>query len=147
MDHLEKLVHTSFTRTVDAAEVNIELKRAVKEHPKVKQFLKDLYLQLVNVNVNREFRQKARLKDKTVIDTVESFAKVFIKGVNHEAEKRVQSELEKIRQKALADKQRDLEKSASGELSGEYLEIAEEGVILNETGSETASETRSTNIL
>lgn len=109
MDHLERLVHSSFMKAVEESEVNVELKRAVKEHPRVKQFLLDLYRQLVNVNVNREFRRKARLKDKTVIDTVESFAKVFIKGVNHEAEKRVQSELEKIRQKALADKQRDLE--------------------------------------
>lgn len=130
---LRGVITKTFNDTIKRVDINSELKASLKEHPKTKQLLDNLHMELLKVDVLRRSQGKKSLKEQTIADTVRDFTYKFITGVEGEANKRIESDLKRLAREAELQKQKDLEATANGNVSGEYKELEEEGLKIGTT--------------
>lgn len=129
---IQATVIQTFNRVVSEAQVNTELKRSLRTHPKTQEFLRNITNELVKVHALRMHQGKKALKAKTIVDTIEGLTKQLILGIEMESERRYESEMQKIIREQKLQRQKDLEASSEGELTGEFEELSE-GVIVGDT--------------
>jgi hypothetical protein len=100
----------------------------LKGHPKIDGFINRLTDQLIKAEeVCR--RKGVKLKNKTIQDTVYDLTKYFMKGLEGEAKRRYESDVQKTLRQAEAQKQKEFDAVLAGKPEGEF---AEAGVISNE---------------
>lgn len=106
-----------------------ELKRVLLQgHPKIDGFVDRMTEQFIQAEkVCRQ--KKVFLKQKTIQDTVYDMTKFFMKGLEGEAKRRHESDLQRVAREAEANKIQEFEDVLSGNLKDEWLEA---GVITNE---------------
>lgn len=111
-------------------EIETELKRKLlaEDHPNLNKFLDNLCDQIEKAD--EQCRRKGLvLKQKTIQDTVYDFTKYFALGIQGEAKRRYESDLEKSAREAELAKVEEFEDVLQGKATGEF---AEAGVISNE---------------
>lgn len=128
---IKSTVLKTFNDTVKNAPVNTELKKALLNHPNMRTFVQNIYSELVGVEQIRASKQKSRLKKTTIESYVKDMTNHFIMQFNHIAEVKAMSDLEKLRRSSEIQKQKDLETSADGKLTGEYEELNQ--IVIGET--------------
>lgn len=128
---IKSTVLKTFNDTVKNATVNTELKKALLNHPNMRVFVQNIYTELVGVEQIRASKQKPRLKKTTIESYVKDMTNHFIMQFNHVAEVKAMSDLEKLRRSSEIQKQKDLEASADGKLTGEYEELNQ--IVIGET--------------
>lgn len=128
---IKSTVLKTFNDTVKNATVNTELKKALLNHPNMRAFVQNIYAELVGVEQIRASKQKPRLKKTTIESYVKDMTNHFIMQFNHIAEVKAMSDLEKLRRSSEIQKQKDLEASADGKLTGEYEELNQ--IVIGET--------------
>lgn len=128
---IKSTVLKTFNDTVKNATVNTELKKALLNHPNMRVFVQNIYAELVGVEQIRASKQKPRLKKTTIESYVKDMTNHFIMQFNHVAEVKAMSDLEKLRRSSEIQKQKDLEASADGKLTGEYEELNQ--IVIGET--------------
>lgn len=128
---IKSTVLKTFNDTVKNAHVNTELKKALLNHPNMRVFVQNIYAELVGVEQIRASKQKPRLKKTTIESYVKDMTNHFIMQFNHVAEVKAMSDLEKLRRSSEIQKQKDLEASADGKLTGEYEELNQ--IVIGET--------------
>jgi len=111
-------------------EIEPELKRKLlaEDHPNLNKFIDNLCEQFIQAE--KQCRRKGLiLKTKTMQDTVYDLTKYFVMGLQGEAKRRYESDLEKSAREAEAAKVKEFEDVLQGKATGEF---AEAGVISNE---------------
>jgi hypothetical protein len=111
-------------------EIDPELKRKLlaEDHVNINKFLDNLCAQFEKAEEMCR-RKGLVLKQKTMQDTVYDLTKYFALGVQGEAKRRYESDLEKAAREAEAAKVKEFEDVLQGKATGEF---AEAGVISNE---------------
>jgi hypothetical protein len=120
---LKHQVNRWFFDYVERQEIPRELKDSMRTHERVAFFIKNLYEQLLKAETTRMFAKKPKLSEKTLRDTVESMAEVFISSVRMEERKRHESKCEALRKQKLISDAKDLQSTAEGKPAGEFEEL------------------------
>jgi hypothetical protein len=123
MADIRTLVRNTFNNTIATAPIHPELKRALAHSTQLRQAIQNVYAKLIEVEALRHKKGKKSLKKETIKAAVRDFAMVFIEGTNRECEKRIQSDLERIRLAAMKQKEQDLELASKGKYVGEFEEL------------------------
>lgn len=111
-------------------EIEPELKRKLlaEDHPNLNKFIDNLCEQFIQAEKQCRHRGLI-LKMKTMQDTVYDLTKYFVMGLQGEAKRRYESDLEKSAREAETAKIKEFEDVLQGKPTGEF---AEAGVISNE---------------
>lgn len=117
----------------EAVRLNVEAPQELREtllrgHPKLEGFLENLTSQLLDAETKCRLRG-VTLKQKTMQDFVYDLTKYFMQGMEGEAKRRYESDIEKLARQAEADKLKEFDSVLEGKAEGEF---AEAGVISNE---------------
>lgn len=117
----------------EAVRLDLEAPQDLKDvllrgHPKVENFLNNMCAQIEKAEQVCRGRG-VQLKQKTLQDFTYDMAKYFMKGIEGEARRRYESDLQRIAREAEAQKQKEFDAVLAGKPEGEFLEA---GVISNE---------------
>lgn len=116
---------------------NSELKRALKAHERIPTFIENMCKEIDKVQTLAIKRRKKKYDDHTIKSLVYDMTNIFISGIEQEARKRYESDAQKFLNQQKEQEQKDLDASATGKLSGEYKEIADEaGLIMTDERSD-----------
>lgn len=107
-----------------------DLRVALKNHGKIPLFLHNLAVELDKTQAKRIADGKATFAVKQLKNIVYDFTKLFIEGVKAEAESRHQSDIKKQLMQAKLQAEKDLDLTASGKVSGDYVEIFKDGGVI-----------------
>jgi len=118
---------------LEAVQLDLEAPRELKDsilrgHERLEGFYDNLTDQIQKAEKLLESRGKT-LKKETIQTTVYDMAKVFMQGLEGEAKRRYETDLQKFLRQQEADKIKEFESVLSGNAEGEF---AEAGVISNE---------------
>lgn len=117
----------------EGVRLNLEAPQELKDtllrgHPRLQGFIDRMTAELLNAEkVCRE--RGVFLKEKTMQDTVYDMTKVFMQGMEGEAKRRYESDLQRLAREAEQSKIQEFEDVLDGKATGEF---AEAGVITNE---------------
>lgn len=107
-----------------------ELKDTLKNgHPRLEIFFDNLTEQFLKADELCQ-RRGLTLKTKTIQDTVYDMTKMFLKGMEGEARRRYETDLQKFYREQEAKKQKEFDKVLSGDVKDTDFEDA--GLITNE---------------
>lgn len=111
-------------------EIEPELKRKLlqEDHPNLNRFIDNLCAQVEQADKICQ-RKGLILKQKTIQTTVYDMTKFFVMGLQGEAKRRYESDIDKAAREAEAAKIKEFEDVLAGNATGEF---AEAGVITNE---------------
>ena len=117
----------------EAVRLDVEAPQDLKDvllrgHPKIEAFLDKMCGQIQQAE-SLCLRKGVRLKQKTIQDFTYDMAKYFMKGMEGEAKRRYESDLQRAAREAEAQRQREFDAVLAGNAEGEF---AEAGVISNE---------------
>lgn len=112
-----------FNTYVTTLEIPMELKDAMRTHPRIQIFLDNLYKKLQEVQVTRTLKGKPPFSENTIKYAVHSLTDWFVITVKEEGERRYRSKLEEMRLKKIAETQADLEKTSNGKPTGDFEEL------------------------
>ena len=128
MSALRNLVRRTFIGTVNKAEIEGELKDALKRN---KDRYIDQWTQEINkANINRKFTNKPDFKVQTVESTIAELTDNLIYICKKRAEAKVESYLSKRAKEAESARLKDLEDTVDGKPSGDYADVIDEGGVL-----------------
>lgn len=105
---------------------NSDLKRALKSHERVPLFINNLCKEIEKAQEYRLRTKKKKYLESTIKSLVYDMTNVFISGIEMEAKQRYESDMQKMIREQEARAKQDLESSASGKLTGEYADLANE---------------------
>lgn len=100
----------------------------LRGHPRLEGFL-DRLTDSVRIARASLTKKGVVLKEKTIQDFVYDLTKIFMQGLESEATKRYESDLQRIARQAKIDEKKEFDAVLAGEAVGEF---AEAGVISNE---------------
>lgn len=103
--------------------VNSDLKRALKAHERVPNFIDNLSIEFSKVQVQRAREHKSPLSEKTLQQSTYDMVDVFITGLKNKYDIAAESEAKKMAREREIQYQKDLEATASGTPSGEFQEL------------------------
>lgn len=128
--YYRKLVEQAYQEAI-ALNKNIpaDLRDSLRRHNRMPLFLSNLALELEKAQTSTLARGRSKIADNRLKEIVYDFTEVFIQGIKAEADRRYQSDIQKKLIEAEATRRADLEKTASGNVSGEYQELFEQGGI------------------
>lgn len=120
-----KMIERTYAETVSRARIPDELRSALKSSERVPQFITRMSDALYGINQKRLIEGKRPVKPETIKETIRDMTLVFLDGLQKEANHRIASDIEKSKQKAKADYQKDLEASSDGQFVGAFEELKE----------------------
>lgn len=100
-----------------------ELKRSLQKSDHTNTLIKNLTYQHRNVQDLQIKRRGRRLKDKTIINSIEDFTEVFLVGVEGHANKRRESELDKYKRDHAGDEQKEMQSALEGNSTGVFEDM------------------------
>lgn len=103
--------------------IDAELKAALRAHERVPAFIDNLALEIEKVAALRQKRGKRNLDEKIVKEMVYDVTAIFIAGLQTQAKRNFESDMERIAREQALQKQKDLEQTAEGNISGDYEEF------------------------
>lgn len=109
--------------------INSDLRSALKTHERMPLLFHNVALELEKVQDLRASQNKPPIQEKTMKEVIYNFVDMFIAGIEAEAESRRQSEFSRIKKLQDEQRQKDLDATAMGTISGVYEDIFEEGGI------------------
>ena len=113
-----------------------DLKIALRSHERIPLFVDNLARQFTLIAEQRTKKAQPLPSMKHLKEIVCDMVDVFIAGVKDEALKRQESDMKKMIRETEARNAKDLDASASGELTGDYADLATEaGLIIDESRS------------
>ena len=127
--HYLNLVRKTYQEAIALKQMPSDLRSALKSQERMPKFLENLAKELETVQAGRIKKGKTPYQEKTIKDTIYDFVDMFIITVETEANNRMKTDLQKMIDKQKEDERKDLEKTASGQVSGDYEEIFKEGGI------------------
>lgn len=130
---MKAMVTKAFRETVMNSNYNSEMKLSVLGHERMKGFVTRLTVELIKVQALRTNQGKPIFKAPAIRSLVKDFTETFLQGFHNVAEKRIESDLQKIQRQAELDKQAALEATANGKPTGEYAELVNMGVTIGDT--------------
>jgi hypothetical protein len=107
-----------------------DLKIALKSHERMPLLFQNLAIELQKVQDLYRARGKPPVSEKTMKSLVYDVTDMFISGVESEAKSRYESDAQKALKELEAQKLKDIQETASGNVSGEYQEIFDEGGVI-----------------
>lgn len=133
-----EIISTSIQRAIKRAKVNEELKRVALSHPRIFEIAGLLTKEFAQVEIIRKAKQKPALKRRTIEETAENFADLFIKKIEIEAENRYKSDIQKALEASKAQELKDLDSTSEGKAQGVFSEMVKDGLVINETETREA---------
>lgn len=127
--HYLKLVRNTYQEAIALKQMPSDLRIALKSQERMPLFLENLAKELEIIQADRLKKNQKLYQEKTIKDTIYDFVDMFIHTVEAEAQNRMKSDMQKMIDKQKEDERKDLEKTAGGEVSGDYEEIFKEGGI------------------
>ena len=109
--------------------ISSDLRHALRAHERMPLMFNNLAKELQNVQDLRLRQNKKLIDEKTLKNVVYDFTNIFIAGVEAEAKSRYESDIQRLAAEAEAQKKADLDATASGKTSGDYIDIFEDGEI------------------
>lgn len=136
--HYKNLVLKSYEEAVQLhPTAPSDLKRALKAHERVPSFITNLCVEIERVQDLTMRTKQKKFSDKLIKELVYDMTNMFIAGVESEAKARYESDVAKTLRESQAQSKKDLESSATGKLSGEYKDLADEaGMIMTDERSD-----------
>lgn len=128
--HYLELVKKTYQEAIALKQMPSDLRTALKSHERMPLMFKNLALELDKLQTSRILKKKKPFAEKIIKDVIYDMVDIFISGVELEAKSRYESDMAKLAAQAEAQKQKDLDATASGNVSGEYQEIFEEGGVV-----------------
>lgn len=104
-------------------DVNSDLKRALKAHERVPNFIDNLSVEFSKVQVQRSREGKSPLSEKTLQQSTYDMVETFITGLKNSYDKAAESEAKKLARERAVQYQKDLEATADGKPSGDFQEL------------------------
>jgi len=121
---LKALIFKTFDRVVNDAEVNSELKFAVKRSDRVNKFIDNLYREFLAIEQLRYSKGLPVLKNETIEECVEGFTTQFISNFDRYATERGMSDLAKLALKEKEQHKQDVADAVdTGILKGSLEEL------------------------
>jgi hypothetical protein len=120
--------------------VDAEMRQALNANERTPAFIDNIAIELEKVAALRLKKGKENISDKLIKDIVYDMTEVFIAGLKQQATINYESDLQRVLREQAAQKQKELEQTAEGNISGDYEEfgiihMTEERSIIN--GEET----------
>lgn len=125
--HYLELVKKTYQEAIALKQMPSDLRTALKYHERMPLMFKNLALELDKLQTSRILKKKKPFAEKIIKDVIYDMVDIFISGVELEAKSRYESDMAKLAAQAEAQKAKDLDATASGNVSGEYQEIFKEG--------------------
>lgn len=125
--HYLELVKKTYQEAIALKQMPSDLRTALKYHERMPLMFKNLALELDKLQTTRILKKKKPFAEKIIKDVIYDMVDIFISGVELEAKSRYESDMAKLAAQAEAQKAKDLDATASGNVSGEYQEIFKEG--------------------
>jgi len=122
-------VRNTYQEAIALKQMPSDLRIALKSQERMPLFLENLAKELEIIQADRLKKNQKLYQEKTIKDTIYDFVDMFIHTVEAEAQNRMKSDMQKMIDKQKEDERKDLEKTASGQVSGDYEEIFKEGGI------------------
>lgn len=128
--YYKKLVEQAYQEALALNKnVNAELRAALRSHERMPLFLSNLAKNLEDLQASRRGLNRYIYPENQLRQIVYDFTEVFISGVVAEAESRYRSEVQKQMLAQQEQAKKDLEATASGNVSGDFKDIFKEGGI------------------
>lgn len=130
--HYKTLVLKSYEEAVQLhPTASSDLKRALRAHERVPSFITNLCTEIEKVQDHTMRTKQKKFSDKLIKELVYDMTNIFITGIESEAKTRFESQAAKVLRESEAQSKKDLDQSATGKLTGEYKELADEaGMIM-----------------
>lgn len=127
--YYQKLIESTYFEAISLNQkIPMDLKIALKNHNRMPMFLKNLSDQITKAQ-DLSMSKNKKIPDIKIKEIVYSFTDMFVEMVQKEAAHRHQSDIQKKFLETEAQKKQDLENTASGIISGEYVDLFLEGGI------------------
>ena len=121
------LVTRAYQKALLKLDIDSDLRRALKSHERVPKFIDNLSEEFTKLASSRLKIGKQLPAEKHLEAIVVDFTTVFVQGIQNQAEKRYESDIQKMLRKAEEDNRRDLEQTIDGNASGDYADVLDEG--------------------
>lgn len=131
--NVRPIVAKVFEDTINETPMNSELKRAIRNHPKIKGVIQNVANQILTADAHRRSKGKKAFKQATIEGSARDFAQMFIKGIAEEIRKREQSDIERIAEETKLQKAKDLDATINGKPSGDYVDMVKDGLKIGDT--------------
>ena len=122
-------MRNTYQEAIALKQMPSDLRLALKSQERMPLFLENLAKELEIIQADRLKKNKKLYQEKTIKDTIYDFVDIFISTVETEAQNRIKTDMQKMIDKQKEDERKDLEKTANGQVSGDYEEIFKEGGI------------------
>lgn len=124
------LVNRAYLEAVNSmSDIDADLKRALRAHERVPDFITRLAFEFEKIAALRLRSGKPLPADKHLKAVVKDFAEVFVKGIQEDAKRRHESQVQKTIREAIRSDAEALDKTASGIPTGDYADLIEEAGI------------------
>lgn len=111
--------------------INSDLRAALKSHERMPLLFQNLALELEKVQALQLSKGKPPVTEKTMKSLIYDVTDMFISGVEAEAKARYESDAQRVLKAKQEQAQNDIENTASGNVSGEFQSIFEEGGVIS----------------
>lgn len=117
--------------SLNPPDISNELKHELLKgnHVMVNRFYQNLAKQLNDVQVSRRNKGKKPASLQDVVWMIHGLTKVFVTGIEVQAKRRIESELERLKREQEAQKTKDMESTIAGKPQGIFEEM---GVVTDE---------------
>lgn len=111
--------------------INSDLRSALRSHERMPLLFQNLALELEKVQALQLSKGKPPVTEKTMKSLIYDVTDMFISGVEAEAKARYESDAQRVLKAKQEQAQNDIENTASGNVSGEFQSIFEEGGVIS----------------
>lgn len=111
--------------------ISSDLRIALKSHERMPLLFQNLATELEKVQALQLSKGKPPVSEKTMKSLIYDVTDMFISGVEAEAKSRYESDAQKMLKAQALQAQKDIENTASGNVSGDFEEIFEEGGVIS----------------
>lgn len=116
--------------------INSELKIALKSNERVPAFIDYLADEIEIAQDAMIAKGAEKIKDETLKGLVYDLTNLFIQGLEKRANERMESDAMRLLRKAKEDYKKDLDESATGNLTGDFAELAKDGLKIGDSSNE-----------
>lgn len=109
-----------------------ELKRAIKSTHggRLDTYTKALAQEFMKADQVQIKRGKSAFKKDTIKSAVKDFAEVWVRNIENEAKRRIESDISKSIRDQKEQERKDLESTANGKAAGEFEEYIKDGSLI-----------------
>lgn len=124
------LVKKTYVEAIALKQIPDDLRTALRSHERMPLMFVNLAKELEKAQNTLLRKGKKKADDKTIKTIIYDMIDIFIAGIEEEARKRYQSDLDKHAEEAKAQAVKDIKDTADGNVSGDFKDIFKEGGVI-----------------